>query len=92
MTKTICPTCGAECNKISVPSTIYDPGLERYEMVGETTELRPLPQPDLTKLREIYEECVVLEGPFMRNKVYLIIMQAIKEVLDAETSNSEHSS
>ena len=91
MTQETCPTCGARCNKMPVPSIIYNPELEIYETVGTTSKLLPLFQPDLTKLREMYEliltdDIDVAIMDFSGSEKIQELWYAIKEVLDAENT------
>ncbi len=95
MTKTICPTCGTKCRMIKKLCSLVDCRsgnhlIEAYE---------PLPQPDLTKLKEVFikwkdvipDTTSILYHKFA-NVALPDVWQAIKEVLDAETSDSDHNS
>ena len=94
---TTCPTCGAKCRETEESSCGWK--------VCDVPEhyVKALPQPDLTKLRKVYKEHVNLvealankarEGKVTHTEEVLDsmadVIHAIKEVLDAETSNSEH--
>lgn len=57
MTETTCPCCGGKCKLIQCPAIMHD-GDE-----GCDCELKPLPPPDLTKLREAYKNHMVLFVP-----------------------------
>ena len=58
---------------------------------GWWQEVEALPQPDLTKLREVYSKQKNSITPYeedWKGSYLIILWHAIKEVLDAETSNS----
>lgn len=92
MTKTTCHACGAKCDTIS---ECDGNGLSR---------LKALPQPDLTKLRKEYEKHMLLvnesaekirvdktKKEVLQEQIldsFTEVIQAVKEVLDAEASDS----
>lgn len=101
MTETTCPTCGAKCMVMQTRCTCNTPTCVHTERM-----YRALPQPDLTKLREMFEEWThrhmkhdsrITDGirvPIMSRKeldgLEYKLWCALKEVLDAEASNSSN--
>lgn len=89
MTKTTCPTCGSKCRMIRKPCSLVD--CRGGNHLTETCQ--PLPQPDLTKLREVFKEYIhaATRPEMLHMEPYIDrIIREVREVLDAETSNSEH--
>lgn len=78
VTETMCPTCGARCEKTNEETVATSSG---YMPIYD---LNAIPPPDLIKLREVYNEYKDLAGPCMRHKAFPIIMQAIKELLEED--------
>lgn len=90
MTQIICPTCGAKCIKYWIDThDCFDESCKDLSHIC----YRLLPQkPDLTKLREIYNKLKDDITPYekdWKNSYLIILWQAIKEVLDAETGNND---
>ncbi len=86
MTETTCPTCTSRCEQRL-----------KIELEGcQAYTYHALPQPDLTKLREAWEAFIESTDINKDNstsfqdggRILFNVMQAVKEVLDAETSNS----
>ena len=95
MTKTPCPTCGAVCTKHWVEThDCFDESCKDLSHIC----YRPLPQkPDLTKLREVFKEYIITATRKDFNLISLCkdidnLIRTVKEVLDAEASNSDHNS
>ena len=79
-TETTCPICKAKCTITTS---------QHCHLCNINKNYYPLPQPDLTKLREVYDRY----GPtpkWWTGELAVELWWAIKEVLDAETSDSEH--
>ena len=89
MTETTCPTCGAKCCKTEESSC------GRKICSVPEHHVKALPQPDLTKLR-VFHDLIVNDDidvaimDFSGSENIQELWHAIKEVLDAETSNSEN--
>lgn len=84
MTETTCPLCKAKCT-ITTSQHCY--------LCSINKNYYPLPQPDLTKLREVYSKLKNSITPYeedWKGSYLIILWHAIKEVLNAETSNSDH--
>ena len=99
MTETTCPTCGAKCSVLKTRCTCNTPTCVHTECMYRVI---PQPQPDLTKLREMYKEHINLvealannarEGKVINTEEVLDsmadVIQALEEVLDAETSKGD---
>lgn len=83
MTEIICPTCGSRCKVVE-----EDCGKSMTVLVSR---YKPLPQPDLTKLREVFKELInVCTDPNLMclnrySKVHMQIdnvIRAVKELLE----------
>lgn len=85
MNKTTCPTCGSKCRMIRKSCPLVDCRGGNYL----TETYQPLPQPDLTKLRNIYSKHDNVDySNFLRlicDPYFKEIWQAVKEVLDERT-------
>lgn len=75
MTKTTCPICESPCTWNRTEFCIKVSCLFKGHF-------KALPQPDLTKLREIIKEHGDHAGPHMRSMAYPLIVQAVKELLE----------
>ena len=98
MTKTTCPTCGCERERVYRGQDI---GFCNDKHCEHPSHYKPLPQPDLTKLREVYENHMLLvnesakkikadktKKEVLQEQIldsFTEVIQAVKEVLDAET-------